>query len=80
VQHESLSSANDELVDTSNGMGSNFGTVVLEKLQEFWYENVEGSIQCVAVQSLSRILANFLERTKSSLKFVTITSVRETFK
>jgi hypothetical protein len=67
VQHESLCSANDELVDTRNGVGSNFGTVVLEKLQEFWYENVQGSIQCIAVQSFSRILADLLESTKSSL-------------
>lgn len=44
VQHESLCSANDELVDTSDGVGSNFGTVVLEKLQEFGYENVQGPI------------------------------------
>jgi hypothetical protein len=67
VQHESLRSANDKLVHTSNGVGTNFGTVVLEKLQEFGYENVQGTIQRVAVQSFRRILANLLECTKCSL-------------
>lgn len=67
VQHESLCSTNDELVYTSNSVGPNFRTVVLEKLQKFRYENVQGSIQRIAVQSFCRVLANLLECTKCSL-------------
>ena len=35
-----LNAANDELVDTCNGMGSNFWRAVLEKLEELWNEDV----------------------------------------
>lgn len=42
----------------------NLGAAVLEELEEFWYHNVEGSVQSVAVQQLRRVLADFLQRSK----------------
>ena len=45
-----------------------FGTVVFEELQEFWDEDIEGPVQCICIQHLSRVFTDLLEGTKRSLK------------
>lgn len=46
----------------------NLGTAVLEELKEFWYHNVEGSVQSVAVQQLRRVFADLLQCSKRALR------------
>ena len=57
----------DELIDTGNGMGTNDGTWVTEKLNELWNENIERTIEDIGVQLVRTILTNLVKCTKGTL-------------
>ena len=71
-----LRSSGNELVDTGNGVGSNFGAAVFEKLQELWDENVEGPVELIRVQHLGIILAHFLQCPEGTLHHVVVLGVQ----
>lgn len=44
-----------------------FGTMMLEIIKKFWYEDIERPVEDFAVQKISRVFANLLQSTKSTL-------------
>ena len=75
VKHQCLSATHNELVDTCDGMRSDFVTAVSEELQELWYQYIEGSVESIAVQHFRRILADLLECTERSLTGAVIVGI-----
>ena len=50
VDHKGLRTTNDELVNASNGMRTDFRRVVLEELEELWDEKIEWTIEGIGVE------------------------------
>lgn len=57
-------------------MRSNLMALVSEELQKLWYKNIEGPIECVAIQHFGRIFAYLLECTKSTFTRAIVTGVK----
>jgi hypothetical protein len=57
-------------------MGSDFVAVMCEELEKLWYQNIEGSVEYIAVQHFRRVLAYLLERTEGSLTRAVVIGVQ----
>ena len=64
VQHHHLTPTKDENVHACNSVRPDFGPLMDEKSEELGNEDIEGSVEGVRVEHLSRVLANLLKRSK----------------
>ncbi len=67
VEDQSWWLASDELVAAGNGMGPDDWVLMMEVLNEFWNENIEGSIESIRIKLVRAIFTDLQECTKRPL-------------
>lgn len=67
MDHESWRLVNDELVDTGYSMTTDNWTGMTEKLNKFWNEYVERTIESIRVQLVTAVLTDLVKSAERTL-------------